>query len=98
MARTTNRRLKFFVTVFKTLTIKFFRKSGTISERELELFCPKPEDGQPISRIADRATLYRRFRPGDFDSNGDLNPAAFQFPKRRDKEKYGQSFLLKGIA
>jgi hypothetical protein len=90
--------LKFFVTVFKTLTIKFFRKSGTISERELELFCPKPEDGQSISRIADDTTLYRRFRPGDFDSNGDLNPAAFQFPKPRDRSKTGQSFLLKGLA
>jgi hypothetical protein len=90
--------LKFFVTVFRTLTIKFFRKSGTISEQDLELFCPKPEDGQSIRRIADDATLYRRFRPGDFDSNGDLIPAAFRFPKPKDKAKSGQSFLLKGIA
>src|SRR5690349_21482803 len=90
--------LKFFATVFKTLTIRFFRKSGTISERELELFPPKPQDGRPVIDIADSAMLYRRFRPNDFDSSGDLNPAAFQFPKPRDKEKSGQSFLLKGMA
>jgi hypothetical protein len=90
--------LKFFVTVFRTLTIRFFRKSGSISEQELELFSPKPDDGRSISNIADKGILYRRFRPDDFDSNGDLNPAAFRFPKPKDKEKSGQSFLLKGIA
>ena len=90
--------LKFFVTVFKTLTIKFFRKSGTISVQELELFSPKPDDGRSMGEIAEEAILYRRFRPGDFDSNGDLIPVAFRFPKPKDKEKSGQSFLLKGIA
>jgi hypothetical protein len=90
--------LKFFVTVFKTLTIRFFRKSGIISEQELEFFPPKPQEGQPLTAIPDSAVLYRRFRPGDFDSNGDLNPAAFRFPKPREGGKSGQSFLLKGIA
>jgi hypothetical protein len=91
--------LEFFETVFKTLTIRFFRKSGAISEQELELFPPKPQgDDQSIAIIADADVLYRRFRPDDFDSSGDLNPAAFQFPKPRDTEKSGQSFLVKGIA
>jgi hypothetical protein len=90
--------LEFFVTVFKTLTIRLFRKSGTISEQEVELFCPKPQDSQPTISIANSAILFRRFRPADFDSSGDLIPAAFRFPKPRDKEKSGQSFLLKGVA
>jgi hypothetical protein len=90
--------LKFFATVFRTWTIRLFRKSGTISEQELELFPPKPQNDRPIIAIADSATLFRRFRPGDIDANGDLNPAAFRFPKPRDKEKSGQSFVLKGIA
>jgi hypothetical protein len=90
--------LKFFVTVFKTLTIKLFRKSGTISERELELFCPKPQDTRSIGRITDADTLYRRCQPHHFDSDGDLNPAYFAFPDKRDKQKSGQSFLLKGVA
>jgi hypothetical protein len=90
--------LEFFVTVFKTLTIKFFRKSGTISERELELFCPKSQDACSIGRITDADALYRRYQPHHFDMDGDLNPAFFAFPDKRDKQKSGQSFLLKGVA
>jgi hypothetical protein len=90
--------LKFFVTVFKTLTIRLLRKSGTISEQELELFCPKADDGRLIKEIGDTATLYRRFQPNHFDSNGDLRPAYFAFPKKKDNPKSGQSFLLKGLA
>jgi hypothetical protein len=90
--------LKFFETVFKILTIRLFRKSGTISEPELELFCPKAEDGRLLDEIDDRATLYRRFQPHHFDSSGVLVPAYFAFPKKKDKEKSGQSFLLKGMA
>jgi hypothetical protein len=89
--------LKFFATVFKTLTIRLFRKSGTISEQELELFCPKAEDGRSVERIGDKATLYRRFQPHHFDSSGFLVPAYFAFPKKKDPQKSGQSFLLKGL-
>jgi hypothetical protein len=78
--------------------IRLFRRSGIISERELELFCPKPNDDKSIERIRDTATLYRRFQPDHFDLNGDLNPAYFAFPKKKDKQKSGQSFLLKGLA
>ena len=90
--------LKFCATVFKILTIRLFRKSGAISEQELELFCPTPDDGQPINTIPDSATLYRRCRSDHFDKNGDLVPTFFAFPDKRDKKKSGQSFLLKGIA
>jgi hypothetical protein len=90
--------LKFFVTVFKTLTIRLFRQSGTISEPELELFRPEADDGRLTKEIPDTATLYRRFQPSHFDSNGDLVPAYIAFPKKKDKPKSGQSFLLKGIA
>jgi hypothetical protein len=90
--------LKFFATVFKTLTIRLFRKSGIISEQELELFCPKAEDGRSAGRIDDSASLYRRFQPHHFDSSGILVPAYFAFPKKKDRQKSGQSFLLKGVA
>jgi hypothetical protein len=90
--------LKFFATVYATLTIRLFRKSGIISEQELELVPPKAQNNQPIIAIADSATLFRRFRPDDIDPSGDLNPAAFRFPKPKDKEKSGQSFVLKGMA
>jgi hypothetical protein len=89
--------LKFFV-VFKTLAIRLFRGSVTISERELDFFCPKPNDGRPLQAIADAAVLYRRFQPHHFDASGDLVPAYFEFPKPKDKIKSGQSFLLKGVA
>jgi hypothetical protein len=90
--------LKFFATVFKTLTIRLFRKSGIISEQELELFCPKPEDNRPLGAIPDSATLYRRYQSNHFDGNGDLVPTFFSFPDKKDKNKSGQSFLLKGLA
>lgn len=78
--------------------IRLFRKSGIISERELELFCPEPYHGRSIERIADTASLYRRFQPDHFDANGDLVATYFAFPGKKDNPKSGQSFLLKGIA
>jgi hypothetical protein len=78
--------------------IRPFRKSGAISERELELFRPKPDDGQPVGGITDSATLYRRCHSDHFDRNGDLVPTFLAFPNKSDKKKSGQSFLLKGIA
>ncbi len=78
--------------------IRLFWRSGIISEQELELFRPKRDDGRPIGEIADTATLYRRFQPSHFESNGDLRPQYFAFPKKKDNPKSGQSFLLKGLA
>lgn len=78
--------------------IRFLGRSGTISEQELELCSPKPQDERSLGRIGRRNTLYRRFQPHHFDSNGDLIPTFFAFPDKRSKRKSGQSFLLKGIA
>jgi hypothetical protein len=80
------------------LTIRFFRKSGTISERDVDLFCPEPQDARPTVRITDADVLYRRYQPHHFDAQGDLNPVYFAFPNKKDKNKSGQSFLLQGLA
>jgi hypothetical protein len=90
--------LKFFVTVFRIWTIRLFGKYVTISEQDLELFDPKPDDGRPLKGIPDTATLYRRFQPHHFDASGDLVPAYFEFPGKKDENKSGQSFLIKGTA
>jgi len=82
------------------LTIRLFRKSGDISEDELELFPPRP-DGieESLAVITDSDTLYRRYQPEKHvDANGDLRPDFLAFPDRKDKYKSGQSFLLKSLA
>jgi hypothetical protein len=88
---------KFFV-VLKTLAIRLYKGSVTISEKELEFFCPEAHHDGRTKEIVSGAILYRRFQPHHFDANGDLNPAYFEFPKKTDARKSGQSFLLKGIA
>jgi hypothetical protein len=92
--------LEFFKTAFKILTIRFFRKSADISEGELELFPPTPQrNDQSIAVILDSDALYRRYQPDKHvDANGDLRPDFFAFPDRKDKNKSGQSFLLKRLA
>lgn len=80
------------------LRIRLFRKSGLISEQELELFVPGAYDGRVLAVIPDSETLFRRFQPDHFDNNGDLVPTYFPFPGKKDDPKSGQSFLLKGIA
>jgi hypothetical protein len=90
--------LEFFATVFRTWTIRLFEKYVTISEQDIELVHPKPDDGRPPKGIPGTATLYRRFQPHHFDVSGDLVPAYFEFPKKKDERKSGQSFLLKGMA